>query len=204
MSTLTAKQRRFVEEYLIDKNATQAAIRAGYSKKTAANIGYENVRKPEIAAEIESGLASLSEKTGITAERVIRELGKLAFVDMRRLFTDTGQLVSVTELDDDTAAALSSVEVVTRLVPGSENEDGLKDVEHIHKIKVWDKRAALVDLGKHLGLFPTNVELTGKDGGPVQFKDVSAMTDDAIDAELRQILGGINAANVHPAPEGEH
>jgi phage terminase small subunit len=83
----------------------------------------------------------------------------------------------VSELDDDTAAALASVEVVERVIPGSENADGFKDVERTHKIKVWDKRAALVDIGKHLGMFPTNVELTGKGGGPLVVQVVKFADD---------------------------
>ena len=172
MSKLTAKQRRFVEEYLVDKNATQAAIRAGYSAKTAHAIGHENLSKPEIASEIDAQLAAMREKTGITVERVAAELAKIGFADVRKLFKGDG-LVSIEALDDETAGAVSSVEVVTRAVPGSESDDGLKEVEHVHKIKLWDKRAALVDLGKHLGMFVERHEHTGRDGGPIETKDVS-------------------------------
>lgn len=176
MAKLRAKQQAFVNEYVVDKNATQAAIRAGYSQKTAYSIGHENLSKPEIAEAIETALAKLAEKTAITAERVLSELGKIGFVDIRKLFTPSGQLVELTELDDDTAAAVSSIEVVTKVVPGSEDaETGLKDVEHVHKIKLWDKRAALVDLGKHLGLFVERHEHTGKDGGPIEYREMSDM-----------------------------
>ena len=76
---LTAKQQRFVEEYLVDLNATQAAIRAGYSPETARSIGSENLSKPDIADAIAEGRAKLSEKCEVTAERVIRELALIGF-----------------------------------------------------------------------------------------------------------------------------
>lgn len=79
MKKLTPKQSRFIEEYMVDLNATQAAIRAGYSKKTAAAIGAENLTKPKIAAEIEKRQAAISEKLEITQETVAQELGKIAF-----------------------------------------------------------------------------------------------------------------------------
>jgi hypothetical protein len=80
---LTAKQQRFVDEYLIDLNATQAAIRAGYSEKTAYSIGNENLSKPEIAKAIEGAQTARAKRTEITADRVLTELGKLGFSNMQ-------------------------------------------------------------------------------------------------------------------------
>lgn len=79
MAKLTNKQAAFVREYLIDLNATQAAIRAGYSKKTAGVIGDENLKKPDIANAIRKATQKRAEKTEITAERVLTEIGKIAF-----------------------------------------------------------------------------------------------------------------------------
>lgn len=81
MSKLTEKQKRFCEEYLIDFNATQAALRAGYSQKTAYSIGDENLRKPEIQSEIQTLIRKRSERTGINADIVIKELVKIALAD---------------------------------------------------------------------------------------------------------------------------
>lgn len=81
MPKLTEKQKRFCEEYLIDFNATQAALRAGYSQKTAYSIGDENLRKPEIQSEIQTLIQKRSERTGISADTVITELAKIAFSD---------------------------------------------------------------------------------------------------------------------------
>lgn len=76
---LTPKQQRFIEEYLVDLNATQAAIRAGYSEKTAEAIGHENLRKPQIQERVSAAIQERAERTGITQERVVEELGKVAF-----------------------------------------------------------------------------------------------------------------------------
>ncbi len=82
---LTDKQLRFVDEYLIDLNATQAAVRAGYSAGTAGAIGHENLKKPEIVAAIADARLALQQRTHITADRVVMELGLIAFADAREL-----------------------------------------------------------------------------------------------------------------------
>ena len=81
---LTAKQAAFVKEYLVDLNATQAAIRAGYSERSAYSIGQENLCKPEIQAAIQEEVKKRSERTEITADMVLREFAKLAFFDPRK------------------------------------------------------------------------------------------------------------------------
>jgi phage terminase small subunit len=165
---MTPKQLRFVEEYLVDLNATQAAIRAGYSEKTAYSIGEENLKKPEIASAVEAAMQERSKRTEITADRVLQELAKIGFADIRKLFTEEGGLRRIESLDDDAAATLSSVEVITRRVPGSDRDD--PEYENVAKIKLWDKRAALVDLGRHLKLFTDKVEASGPDGSPLEVR----------------------------------
>lgn len=164
---LTPKQHAFVREYLVDLNATQAAIRAGYSKATAGSIGQENLTKPEIAAAIELAMAKRSKRTEVTQDRVLQELARIAFGDVRKIFTDDGRLLSPGEMDDDTAAAISSVEIVTRRVFGAEEQEDQahggslrrpgSEVEYVHKIKTTDKLGALTLLARHLNL------LGGKD-----------------------------------------
>lgn len=92
MEKLTAKQARFVEEYLVDLNATQAAIRAGYSESTARAIGYENLTKPDIQKAITAAREKQQQRTEITADRVLAEYAKIAFFDPRKLFTADGGL----------------------------------------------------------------------------------------------------------------
>ena len=81
MAKLTAKQQLFVEEYLVDLNATQAAIRAGYSADTAGAIGAENLKKPHIRARIDKAMAERSKRTGVNADRIVCELARVAFLN---------------------------------------------------------------------------------------------------------------------------
>lgn len=146
---MTQKQKRFIEEYLIDLNATQAAIRAGYSPDTAYSIGQENLKKPEIRAHIDRAIAERSKRTGVNAERVIQELAKIAFVNATAVIDPKTATVKEDALPEDTAA-IQSVKVKTF------GEDGLE-----REIKMADKLKALELLGKHLGMFKDKIELSG-------------------------------------------
>lgn len=150
---LTPKQAQFVREYLIDLNATQAAIRAGYSAKTAYSAGQRLLRHVEVAAAVQAAQVKRAERTEITADRVLQEFAKLGFSDIRRIFTPSGQLVDPADMDDEAAAAVQSVEIITRRVPGDE-----KHVEQVHKIKLADKIGALTQIGRHLGMFTDKLD----------------------------------------------
>lgn len=143
---LTPKQQRFVDEYLIDSNATQAAIRAGYSKRTAPEIGRQNLMKLDIKEAIAKRQKKRSERTEITQDRVLLEVARLAFSDGRKAFDEHNRLKPISQWDDDFGAAVSSIEVVTKDAGGGE-------VEYVHKIKLWDKNAALQKTMQHLGMF---------------------------------------------------
>ena len=146
---MTKKQKRFIEEYLIDLNATQAAIRAGYSPDTAKSIGSENLTKPDIQARIAKAMAERSRRTGVNADRVVMELAKIAFVNANDVIDTETATVKADALPEDTAA-IQSVKVK------SFGEDGLE-----REIKMADKLKALELLGKHLGMFKDKVELSG-------------------------------------------
>jgi phage terminase small subunit len=146
-TTLTAKQARFVAEYLIDLNATQAAIRAGYSRKTAEQQGYENLRKPEIAQALTAGKAQQLDTAELSAARVLEELRRLALVDARSFWDAQGRLKPLSELTVDQGAALAGFEVI---IKNAKAGDGQTD--EIHKIKLWDKTRALELLAKHFKL----------------------------------------------------
>lgn len=151
-ASLSAKQARFVEEYLIDLNATQAAIRAGYSARTATEQASRLLSNVKVATAIQTAQAARSARTGITQDRVLAELAKIGFSDLRKVLTANGGLLSPQDWDDETAGAISSLEVVVRH-DGETDEDGKKIPEHVHKIKAWDKLSALEKIGKHLGMF---------------------------------------------------
>lgn len=163
---LTPKQQSFVDEYLIDLNATQAAIRAGYSAKTAQEQSSRLLSNVMIQGAVAEAKAARAERVEVQQDDVLRELMRLGFSDLRKVFSSTGSLLPPEEWPDDVAASISSVEVVSR--PTSEkDEDGNVVVEHVHKIKVWDKNTALTNLGKHLPTFfsPEKRELSGNVGG---------------------------------------
>lgn len=149
---LTKKQQLFVDEYLIDLNATQAAIRAGYSTQTAYSIGEENLKKPEIKNSIEKALAERSRRTGISADRIINELARIAFVNPADIINFDEATVKDTATRDDTAT-ISSVKVKT--IP---TEDG--DITE-REVKTYDKIKALELLGKHLGMFSDKFKIEG-------------------------------------------
>ncbi|MCK2097529.1 terminase small subunit [Thauera aromatica] len=147
---LTPKQSTFVQEYLIDLNATQAAIRAGYSAKTARQIGEENLSKPDIAAAVAAARKERAERTAVSADRVLLEAARLALFDPRKLFNDDGSPKGIHELDDDTAAAVAGIEVLEQF------EGSGKDrvfVGYLKKYRVADKNSALEKLFKHHGLY---------------------------------------------------
>ena len=145
---VTKKQKRFVEEYLIDLNATQAAIRAGYSPKTAKDIGCENLAKPNISDAIDKAMAERSRRTGINQDRILLELARIGLAKITDVVDpDTGKILP--DASDDDLACIQSIKI-------KPNEFGTE-----REVKLYDKKSALVDLGKHLGLFKDKVELGG-------------------------------------------
>jgi len=153
---LTPKQERFVEEYLIDLNATQAAMRAGYSAKTAHSMGPRLLVNVEVSAAIAEKRAELSARTNITQDMVIAELAKVGFSDLRKILTKDGSIQSPHDWDDSTAGAISSMEVVSR--SSGTDEDGNREFEYVSRIKTWDKLSALDKLGRHLGMFQSDTQ----------------------------------------------
>lgn len=153
---MTEKQKRFCEEYLIDLNATQAAIRAGYSANSAGQNADRMMKNDEIRARIDTALAERSRRTGVTADRVVRELAKVAFVNADDLIdTETATLRMGASEDDK--ACIASVKVKTSV-------GGDMDITE-REIKLCDKLKALELLGKHLGMFTEKVEVGGEAAG---------------------------------------
>lgn len=181
---MNKKQKIFADEYLVDLNQTRAYIAAGYSEKGAAQSASALLRNPKVAAYIEKKLGKRSEKLGITAERVLAEIAKLAFLDPRKFYDDNGNLKPVTELDDETAACLAGVEVY------EEFEGRGDDREHVgqtKKIKFTDKGINLERLGKHLKLFTDKVEHSG---------DVTVNSSLSDEDRAAKIVALMNAAKV--------
>lgn len=150
MAILNDKQKRFCEEYLIDLNGTQAAIRAGYSKKTANEQAARLLANVSVSAYVRHLQSKYQKKLDITQDRVLTEFARVAFFDIRNIYNDSNSLKDIKDLDDDSAAALAGVEVY-EVFAGTG-----KDREHIGntvKVKIHNKIQALEGLAKHLGLF---------------------------------------------------
>ncbi|KLU66318.1 terminase small subunit [Desulfosporosinus acididurans] len=172
---LTPKQQRFVEEYLIDLNATAAAIRAGYSPDTAKEIGCENLSKLNVRAYVDIALAERSKRTGVNAEVVVRELARIALANPARVVAEDGSIIDGASEDD--LAAIQAIKVKTKQTKAG--------VEVEREIRFSDKNKALELLGKHLGMFIERKELTGKDGGPIQLE---AMTTEQREQRIKELI----------------
>lgn len=150
MTEFTPRQRLFIREYLVDLNGTKAAIRAGYSENGASVRAAQLLGDSRIFSEIEKHKDKRSEKTGITAERVLRELERISFFDQRKLYHDGGKMKHPTEWDDDTAAVVSGLKVTEEFAgKGDEREC----IGFTKEVKLWDKVSGLDKLAKHLGLY---------------------------------------------------
>lgn len=146
MTKLTAKQKRFCDEYLIDLNATQAAIRAGYSPKTACEQASRLLANVKVQDEIAIEMAERSKRTGINQDRVLMEIAKMAFVNIDDVIDlDTAKVKQTATKED--LACIQSVKIKPTEF-GTERE-----------IKLCDKKSNLELLGKHLGMFKDKVEL---------------------------------------------
>jgi phage terminase small subunit len=141
---MTPKQRRFVEEYLVDLNATYAAKRAGYAPRSASTTGYRLLQRPVVAAAVAKAQRKRAARTRVSADRVVTELAKVAFGDPRRLLSwgpEGVVLRDSSELTEAEAALVSEVSETRTAAGGT------------RKVKLHCKLAALNALGKHLGLF---------------------------------------------------
>lgn len=148
---LTEKQKLFIEEYLIDLNATQAAIRAGYSPSNADKIGSELLGKTRVSDAIKAAMAERSRRTGINADRILIELAKIALLNPANVVNLDEATVRDDALPEDLAAVAS---IKVKRFP-------TKDGEGIEReIKFYDKSKALELAGKHLGMFRDKVDLT--------------------------------------------
>lgn len=153
--TLEPKQLRFVEEFALDCNATQAAIRAGYSQRTARQIGAENLSKPVIQQAIKTRLQKHTEAVGVTVERVLQELTRMAWVDIGEAFDEQGVLKPIHDIPEDVRRAIVSIEV-DELWEGTG-----KDREQVgvtRKVRFADKKGSNELLGKYLKMFIDQIE----------------------------------------------
>lgn len=146
---LTDKQKKFIEEYLIDLNATQACIRAGYSVKTAKEIGAQNLTKLNIQEAISRAMAERSKRTGINQDRIVQELARIAFVKITDVVDSDGEIN--TNASDDDLACIESYKV--------EDSDSVNGSSSKREVKLASKIKALELLGKHVGMWNDKIQV---------------------------------------------
>jgi phage terminase small subunit len=170
--SLTPKQERFVQEYLIDLNGKQAAIRAGYSVRRAEVTASELLADRKVSEAVAAAQQRRAQRVEITQDRVLQELARLAFFDVRKLYREDGSLKSPNELDDDAAAVLAGIDVV-EMVGGADvsADEGVQHVPmYTKKAKVWDKAAALGLAMRHLGMLNDKLKIDANVRGQVAYR----------------------------------
>lgn len=175
MPILTNKRHEaFAQGVAKGLTADQAYQEAGYkpSRSAASRLSTNVNIQARIAELVEAG----AKRAEIDIERTLRELVRIGTSDIRNALTPAGSLLDPQDWDDDFAAAVSSIEVVTNTGDQGKDEDGRKIIEHTHKIKLWDKNSALEKIAKHLGMFVDRVEHSGE--LTVAVVDYSKASDD--------------------------
>ncbi|ANA72976.1 terminase small subunit [Pseudomonas aeruginosa] len=145
---LTKKQRLFVDEYLLDLNATQAAIRAGYSTRRATEIGYQLLQRPEVAQAIQAAMAERSKRTEVEADYVIRRLREIDEMDVLDILEDDGSFRSIRDWPRAWRQFLSGIEIA-ELFEGRGDDRRIAGV--LRKVKWPDKLRNLELLSRHVG-----------------------------------------------------
>lgn len=157
-----AKEARFIAEYLVDFNGARAAEAAGYAAKSARVTASKLLAKPNIREAIEAKRAKQIETADLSAARVLEELRRLAFSDVRSLFDEQGNLRPLHTLTAEQAACIGGVEVV---IKNAKAGDGITDT--VHKIKIWDKPRSVEMLAKHFALL-TEVVRVDEDASRIE------------------------------------
>lgn len=153
---MNAKQARFVSEFRKDLNATQAAIRAGYSTKTAYSQGQRLLKHVEVAALLKAETAKQLERADLSASRTLEEMRRLAFSNVQDLFDAHGDLIPIHQLTREQAACIASVEIIMKNATAGDGK-----IDRVLKIKVWDKPKVMEMLGKHFALLTERIQVEG-------------------------------------------
>ena len=181
---LDAREKFFVDEYLVTLNPEKAALAAGYSKSVARTKAYlwvsSSKHKPHVFESIQASMQKRAERTEITQDRVLEEYAKLAFLDPRKFYDAEGRLIDIPDLPADVAAAISGMDIAVE--KAGADESGNPVFAQVRKIKLADKKGALDSVARHLGMFNDKMQLTGKDGGAIEIEHkMSSITKSALD-----------------------
>lgn len=147
MTKLTDKQKKFIDEYLVDLNATQAAIRAGYKEKAAYRTGAENLRKPQIQEEIQKRMEERQKRTEITQDMVLQELAAIAFARVTDYVSVMGGMAQVKDTDQLSDSQIAAIA-------------GIKETQNGIEVKLGSKEKTLELLGRHLGMWNDKLDVS--------------------------------------------
>ncbi len=167
-------QKRFVEEYMVDRNGTRAAVRAGYSANSARTQASQLLKRPAIMAALGQAMALQAKEEEISSDPVVRELARVAFADIRDVVEWDDQGMVVKSSDRLAPEAGRAVAEISK----RPTREGM-----VVKVKMHDKLAALNALARHLGMFADKQEHTGKDGGPLEVRSLFDLVKLASEAE---------------------
>ena len=186
MSELTAKQAAFVREYLIDSNGTQAAIRAGYSPKTAQEQASRLLSNVMVANAVKSGQDARAQDAGGTVEKVLKEIAHYAFLDPGEAFGEDGALLPIREMPEHVRRAVQSIEVLEEFEGSGQDR---KFIGYTKKLKFVPKDKGTDQLGRYLKMFVDRVEQKTAADDPI----LAILNDIAGRAKLKP-----NAASAKP------
>lgn len=179
--TLTAKQERFCQLYTTHWNATRAAKEAGYSEKSAMELGYQLLQNPSVKKRIEELGEHALKEIGVTRERILTELARIAFLDPADAYDEIGQLKPIREMPEDVRRAVSKVKIFEVF----SHANGEKELTGFTKeVEFAPKKGALDSLSKCLGIAPDRVEHSGPNGKPIETLSKDEPTDEQLDAKI--------------------
>lgn len=177
---LNAQQERFVAQYLVDLNATQAAIRAGYSAKTAKSIGHRFMASPAIQAAVQAAQAKHLAKVDLTAENVLEQLRRIVMFDPASIYDGAGNLLPVKDMPPEARAVLSGVDV-DQIFTGTGEERTQTGI--VTKVRFWNKGDSIKAAMAHLALL---APVEHKHTGEFLVRD---MTEEELRDRVSQLIG---------------
>lgn len=182
---LTPKQERFCQLYTTFWEATRAAREAGYSEKTCQQQGYQLLQLTSVKSRIAELTDHALKEIGVSRERILLEAARIAYFDPGKALDDLGQPLQIKDMDEDTRRCVSEIEIFEKF-------DGKGDDRHVtglvKNMKFVSKKVGLDILKAATDLATQKLELTGKDGKPIETKDVSEMPDEQLNARIAALM----------------
>lgn len=155
---LTPMQAAFVQHYIIEKNAAEAARKAGYSLKSAENLGWQLLQIPTVRAAIDKKFQMQNERLDIRADRILLEIFRCATVDLADAYDDNGNLKNIKDIPEDIRRAIAGIETYFENT-GTKDEP---EITTVKKLKLVDKKGCMELMAKHFKLLTESLEIKGK------------------------------------------